>query len=168
MTHICVGKLTIIGSDNCLSPGRHQAITWTNAEILLVGPLDQTSVKKNNRNSYSFIEENTFENVVGEILPISSRSQRVKESVQSDGHNFTSNYHSAAGRSLLGLSDKLHGNAWWQTVTLFPEQMHITWHEHQTWPMVLMLTGKPDSILDYNEHFACCNVLKPGQCIFVS
>ena len=39
VTHICVGKLTIIGSDNGLSPGRRQAIIWTNAEILLIGPL---------------------------------------------------------------------------------------------------------------------------------
>ena len=39
MTHICVSKLTIIGSDNGLSPGRRQAIIWTNAEILLIGPL---------------------------------------------------------------------------------------------------------------------------------
>ena len=38
-THICVGKLTIIGSDNGLSPGRRQAIIWTNARILLIGPL---------------------------------------------------------------------------------------------------------------------------------
>ena len=37
--HICVGKLTIIASDNGLSPGRHQAIIWTNAGILLIGPL---------------------------------------------------------------------------------------------------------------------------------
>ena len=36
MTHICVGNLTIIGSDNGLSPGRHQAIIWTNAGILLI------------------------------------------------------------------------------------------------------------------------------------
>ena len=39
MTHICVGKLTIIGSDNGLSPGRRQAILWTNAGLLLIGPL---------------------------------------------------------------------------------------------------------------------------------
>ena len=39
MTHICVGKLTIIGSDNSLSPGRRQAIIWTNAGILLIEPL---------------------------------------------------------------------------------------------------------------------------------
>ena len=39
MTHICVIKLTIIGSDNGLSPGRRQAIIWTNAGILLMGPL---------------------------------------------------------------------------------------------------------------------------------
>ena len=39
MTHICVSKLTIIGSDNSLSPGRRQAIIWTNAGILLIGSL---------------------------------------------------------------------------------------------------------------------------------
>ena len=38
-THICVGKLTIIGSDNGLSPGPRKAIIWTNAGILLIGPL---------------------------------------------------------------------------------------------------------------------------------
>ena len=39
VTHICIGKLTIIGSDNGLSPGRRQAIIWTNVGILLIGPL---------------------------------------------------------------------------------------------------------------------------------
>ena len=39
VTHIGVSKLTIIGSDNGLSPGRRQAIIWTNAGILSVGPL---------------------------------------------------------------------------------------------------------------------------------
>ena len=39
MTHICNSDLTIIGSDNGLSPGRRQAIIWTNAEIVLIGPL---------------------------------------------------------------------------------------------------------------------------------
>ena len=38
-THICIGKLTIIGSDNGLSPGRCQAIIWTIAGKLLIGPL---------------------------------------------------------------------------------------------------------------------------------
>ena len=38
VTHICINKLTIISSDNGLSPGRRQAIIWTNAEILLIGP----------------------------------------------------------------------------------------------------------------------------------
>ena len=40
VTHICVGKLTIIGSDNGLSPRRRQAIIWTNDGILLIGPLE--------------------------------------------------------------------------------------------------------------------------------
>ena len=33
--YICVSKLTIIDSDNGLSPGRRQSIIWTNAGILI-------------------------------------------------------------------------------------------------------------------------------------
>ena len=33
---ICIRKLTIIGLDNDLLPGQHQAIMWTNAGILLL------------------------------------------------------------------------------------------------------------------------------------
>ena len=36
VTHLCVGNLTIIGSGNCLSPVRRQAIIGTNAGILLI------------------------------------------------------------------------------------------------------------------------------------
>ena len=36
VTHICVSKLTIIASDNGLSPGRRQAINWSNDGILLI------------------------------------------------------------------------------------------------------------------------------------
>ena len=39
VTHICVSKLTSTVSDNGLSPGRRQAIIWTNAGILLIRPL---------------------------------------------------------------------------------------------------------------------------------
>ena len=38
VTHICVSKQTISGSDNGLSPGRRQAINWTSAGILSIGP----------------------------------------------------------------------------------------------------------------------------------
>ena len=37
--HIWVGNLIIIGSDNGLSPGQCQAIIWTNAGILSIGPV---------------------------------------------------------------------------------------------------------------------------------
>ena len=39
VTHICVSNLTIIASNSGLSPGRRQAIIWTNAGILSIGPL---------------------------------------------------------------------------------------------------------------------------------
>ena len=53
VTHICLGNLTIIGSDNGLSPGRRQPITWTNAGILLIGPLGTNFIE-------IFIEIHTF------------------------------------------------------------------------------------------------------------
>ena len=53
MTHKCVSKLTAIGSDDDLSPGRRQAIIWTNAGILLIGPLVTNS-------SEILIENDTF------------------------------------------------------------------------------------------------------------
>ena len=53
MTHICVSILTVTGSDNGLSPGRRQAIIWTNAGILLIGLLG-TNFSEN------FIEILTF------------------------------------------------------------------------------------------------------------
>ena len=37
--HICVNKITSIGSDDDLSPGRRQAIVLTNAGVLLIWPL---------------------------------------------------------------------------------------------------------------------------------
>ena len=37
--YMCISKLSIIVSDNGLSPGRRQAVVWTNAGMLLIGPL---------------------------------------------------------------------------------------------------------------------------------
>ena len=53
VTHICVSKLNIIRSANGLSPGWSLAIIWTNAGILLVGPLGTNF-------SETFIEIETF------------------------------------------------------------------------------------------------------------
>ena len=69
LKHICVNKQTIIGSDNSLSPGRHQAILWTNGGLLWIGPLG-TSV---NEISCIFIRENAFEYVVCKMALILSQ-----------------------------------------------------------------------------------------------
>ena len=63
VTHICVNKLTIIGSDNGLSPDRRQAIIWTNAGLLLIGPLG----------TY-------FSEILIEILTFSFKKMRLKVS----------------------------------------------------------------------------------------
>ena len=78
-THICVGKLTIIASDNGLSPGRRQTIIWTNAGILLIGSLGTNFNEIFYRNSYIFIQENALENVVREMASMLSRPQYVNE-----------------------------------------------------------------------------------------
>ena len=63
VTHICVGKLAIIATDNGLSPGRHQAINWTNDGILLIGPLGTN-----------------FSEILFEILTFSFKKMRLKVS----------------------------------------------------------------------------------------
>ena len=75
MTHICVSKLNIIGSDNGLAPARRQAIIWTNTGILLIGPLG-TQPSEILMEIYNiFIKENIFENVVLKMVDILSRPQ---------------------------------------------------------------------------------------------
>ena len=61
VTHLCVSKLTSIGSDNGLWPGRRQAIIWTNAGILLIGPLGTD-----------------FSEILSEIHTFSFRKMRLK------------------------------------------------------------------------------------------
>ena len=78
-----MGKLTIIDSDNGLLPGWRQAswrqaIIRTNAGILLIGTLGTNVSEILKRNSYIFIQENAFENVVWKMAAILSRPQCVK------------------------------------------------------------------------------------------
>ena len=61
VTHICVSDLTIIGSDNGLSPGRRQAIIRTSAGILLIRPL-----------------RTNFSEILIEILIFSFKKMRLK------------------------------------------------------------------------------------------
>ena len=70
VTHICVSKLTIIGSGNGLSPGRRQAIIWTSAGILLIEPLGTNFNEILIEIIYSFIKKNTFENLVRKTAAI--------------------------------------------------------------------------------------------------
>ena len=64
VAHICVSKLTIIGPDNGLSPGWHQAIIRANAGIFLLFEPQRQIQWNLQRNSYIFIQENVFEIVV--------------------------------------------------------------------------------------------------------
>ena len=73
--HISVSKLTITGSDSGLSPGRRQAIIWTNAGLLLIEPLGTNFAEfliKIHIFSY-----NAFEIVIWKMAAILSRPQCV-------------------------------------------------------------------------------------------
>ena len=63
VTYICVSKLTTIGSDNGLSPGRRQAIIWTNYGILLIRTLGTN-----------------FSEILGEIHSFSFKKMHLKMS----------------------------------------------------------------------------------------
>ena len=73
-----VSKLTIIGSDNGLSPSRRQAIIWKNYRILLIGPLETNFSEILIVTSYVFVKENALENVVWKMAAILCRPQCVK------------------------------------------------------------------------------------------
>ena len=73
LTHICISELTIIGSDNGLSPRRRQTIIWNNVNWTLRNKLQWNF----NRNSNIFIQENALEHVVCEMASILSRPQCV-------------------------------------------------------------------------------------------
>ena len=60
VTHIFVGNLSIIGSDNGLSPGWRQAINCTNAGILLIGRLVTNFSEILIQLLAFFIQENVF------------------------------------------------------------------------------------------------------------
>ena len=76
-THICVGNLTIIGSDNGLSPCRHQAINWTSGGLLLIGSLGINFSKiLIEIHTFSY-KENAFESVVCKMAYILYRPQCV-------------------------------------------------------------------------------------------
>ena len=69
VTHICVGNIIIIGSDNGLSPGRRQAIIWNNAGILLIGTLGTNSSE-----------------ILNEIHPFSLKKIVWKRRLRNGGH----------------------------------------------------------------------------------
>ena len=83
VTHICISKWAIIGSDNGLSPGRRQAIIWTNNGWYIVKWAPRNKLQWNlNQNSYIFIQENVFEIVVWKMAAILSQPQCVKDQIE--------------------------------------------------------------------------------------
>ena len=79
VTHICVSNQITIGSDIGLSPGRRQAIFWTNAGTLLIGPLGTNfSEILIDIDTFSL---NAFENVVRKMTAIWSRPQCVNTNI---------------------------------------------------------------------------------------
>ena len=69
VTHVCVCKVTIIG--------RRQAIIW-NGWNIVKSKLRNNIYWNLKRNSYIFIQEDAFQNVVSEMAVILSRPQCVK------------------------------------------------------------------------------------------
>ena len=67
VTQICVTQLITIGSDNGLSPGWRQAINWTSAGILFIGPLETNF---NEILIKIFIDKNASDNVICEMSAI--------------------------------------------------------------------------------------------------
>ena len=94
--HICVSKLTIIDSDNGLSPGRRQAIIWTNAGILLIQTLGTN-----------------FSEILSEIHTFSFKKIHLKMSSGKTGHFVSASIWQKMSIVLLFLqNDTEHKQLW--------------------------------------------------------
>ena len=114
MTHIFVSKLTIIGSDNGLSPDRRQAIIWTNAKILLIGPLG-THVSETLIEIHSFsFQENEFEMSSGKGRPFCLGLNLLNASWRHDAHTLS---------ALPGFCDSKAIGHWWISLT----NLQLSW-----------------------------------------
>ena len=90
VTHICVDKLIIIGSDNGLSPDRRQASHYLNqCSIIVNWILANIFQWKFNQNTAIFIEDYARENVVCEMASTLSRPQCVKTAINNPTTNST-------------------------------------------------------------------------------
>ena len=115
VTYIRVGKLTIIVSGNGLSPGRRQAIIWTNAGISLIGPLG-TNFSEILIEIHTFSIKNSFETVVCEMAAILSRPQCVKGRC----HICTITLYSYAWEHHLWINSLEINSIWWLFVFQMP------------------------------------------------
>ena len=100
-TYICVSKLTIIASDNGLSPDRCQAIIWYNAGILSIGLLGTNFGEI----LIDILTFSALESVVCEMWAILSRPQCV-------------NYHSISKIPTLSIGTLHWYNLSWQWLIL--------------------------------------------------
>ena len=87
MSHESVNCVNI-DSGNGLSPVRRQAITWTNAGLLSIGPLRTNSSKNFYSTSNIFIQEHALENVVCEMTAILFRGRWVTVYPKKYAHRF--------------------------------------------------------------------------------
>ena len=77
VTHICVGKLTTIASDNGLSHGRRQAIIWTNVGMLLIRTLGTNFSEILSEIHKCSFRWNYVRSVTQRSLTVSDRMQQV-------------------------------------------------------------------------------------------
>ena len=75
--HICIGKLTIIDSDNGLLPRWPQAIIWINARILLTEPLGTNFCEMSIEVQTFSLKKICLKLSSAKLLSISSRPQCV-------------------------------------------------------------------------------------------
>ena len=98
--YICVGNVTIVGSDYGLSPSRRQAIIWTNDGILLIRPLGTN-----------------FSEFSSEILKFSVKKMRLKmSSAKWRQFNLALNVLNNLCGHLLAIHKTLH-STWYATTT---------------------------------------------------
>ena len=82
VTHTCISKLTIVGSDTGLSPSHY----LNQCQDIVYRTLTNILQWNFNRNSYIFIQENAYENAIWKMEALLSRPQCVNSLGPSNVH----------------------------------------------------------------------------------
>ena len=144
--YICISKLTIIGSDDGLSPGHRQAIIWTNAGISLIGPLGANFSEIMIKMKAFSLTNLNLKVLSAKVAAMSSRPKCVKKEVGVGGEDEGTFFHVIACHYKINPVKVSFTQLIYSTKYLI---YHLLWYLWYTFVQVLLTLWNNDIFLPF-------------------